>query len=75
MNDEGTAPKESPSESKKSLLPAILAAIAMLLYAAMQVIGMLFYNWSGHSTVVMLAVGAFVYFGTTGYQQWRASRP
>ncbi len=73
MAGEGTAPKDSTSTSKKSLLPGILAALAMLLYAGMQVIGMLAYNWNGHSTVIMLALGAFVYFGTMGFQQWNAS--
>jgi cytochrome c-type biogenesis protein CcmH/NrfG len=37
------------------------------------VIGMPAYNWSGGTTVLMLAIGALVYFGTMGYQQWRAS--
>jgi hypothetical protein len=73
MDGKGTAPKENPSGWKRSLLPGILAAVAMLGCSLIQVIGMLAYNWSGGTTVLMLAIGALVYFGTMGYQQWRAS--
>ena len=69
-----TAPMESGCASRGSLLPGLWAAAAMLLYAAAEVIGLLFYNWSGASTLFMLPLGAFVYLGTMGFLQWKASR-
>lgn len=74
-NVKEAAPAESCPGAKVSLLPSIMAAVAMLGFSAIQVIGMLAYNWGGGGTLYMLVVGAFAYLATKGYQQWRAACP
>lgn len=73
MSTNETAPTESPA--KESLLPGTLSGLAMVAIAAIQVIGMLFYNHSFGGTAMMLAVGGFVYLATMGYQKWKAGCP
>jgi hypothetical protein len=70
-----TASIECPAGNQRSLLPGILAAVAMLGFAGIQIAGMLAYHWRGSFVVFTLVVGAFVYFGAMGFQRWRAKRP
>jgi len=72
MKADKTVPIGTPCGTKESLLPGILAAVAMVAFSIIQVMGMMFYQY-GSAVIFMLVIGAFVYFGTKGYQQWKAA--
>jgi hypothetical protein len=75
MTSNQTASIECHAGARRSVLPGILAAVAMLAFAVIQIAGMLAYQWRGSFVVFTLVVGGFVYFGTMGFQRWRAMRP